>query len=157
LKTLCGQEGQELSERVICAASHKERVILLTQFLTRKLNTGQERYHKIISCIQQVINSSHMETVASLAEECNYSRKQFERKFKEYSGFSPKHFLILTRFRNALKTHRQTDTLSQLAVRCGYFDQAHFIHDFHKLSGHNPRDFFQQHSDIADFRLTRAS
>jgi AraC-like DNA-binding protein len=33
--------------------------------------------------------------------------------------------------------------LYQLAFESGYFDQAHFVHDFKNLTGTTPSDFFK--------------
>jgi AraC-like DNA-binding protein len=54
----------------------------------------------------------------------------------------------VTRFLNIchhLKDHSGA-TLSQLALECGFFDQAHFIREFKAFSGYSPKAFFAQHA-----------
>jgi AraC-like DNA-binding protein len=39
-----------------------------------------------------------------------------------------------------------------MAYDCGYYDQSHFIHDFRMFSGYNPKAFFKNQKDAADYR-----
>lgn len=67
------------------------------------------------------------------------SLRQFERKFKKITGFSPKHFHRISRFEKATDTCRQANLkMTDIAYRFGYFDQAHFTKDFKQFSGFTP-------------------
>jgi AraC-like DNA-binding protein len=55
-------------------------------------------------------------------------------------GLTPKLFCRVRRFQRVLRrigTGRPVEWAA-VAVDCGYFDQAHFIRDFHAFSGINP-------------------
>jgi AraC-like DNA-binding protein len=81
------------------------------------------------------------------------SAKRFIERFKAQVGVSPKRYCRIRRFQRALaRAHRgQPVDWSQVALDCGYYDQAHFIHEFRWFSGLTPtayqafRTAFQNH------------
>ncbi|HTD40430.1 MAG TPA: helix-turn-helix domain-containing protein, partial [Mucilaginibacter sp.] len=74
------------------------------------------------------------------------------RKFKIYSGFSPKMYLRLTRLQNALKQYGHDKTLTQIAYECGYYDQSHFIHDVKAFTGYHPGFYFSGNAEGTEYR-----
>ncbi len=60
--------------------------------------------------------------------------------FRDETGFTPKVFCRIRRFHRALDRMegRKSVEWANVALDCGYFDQAHFIHDFRAFSGINP-------------------
>jgi AraC-like DNA-binding protein len=71
------------------------------------------------------------------------SNRQLVRKFGNSIGLSPKEFTRIIKFigsLNYLKTNRNNN-LAEAAHSCGYYDQAHFIHDFKEYSGLTPSQF----------------
>jgi methylphosphotriester-DNA--protein-cysteine methyltransferase len=55
-------------------------------------------------------------------------------------GLTPKRFARVRRFGRVLQSIElgRPVAWSQVAASCGYFDQAHLIHDFREFSGMNP-------------------
>lgn len=142
LKDLAGAEGRELEEQMMLAPGNAHRVTILTRFLEKRLCSFTHE-PPVFSAIRQVIASMGEERVDGLAEKVNLSRRQFERKFKEYSGFSPKLYSRIARFQAAIRQYRNnTRSLTEIALECGYYDQSHFIHDFKSFSGYHPRQYF---------------
>ena len=103
-----------------------------------------------------LVESNVVTSIPSLVNDFNLSRRQFERKFKEYSGFSPKEFFKIVRFKNAMKeSARGEKSLAQIAIECGYYDQSHFTHEFKKYSGYSPREYSLNNLEAPDPRATR--
>jgi AraC-like DNA-binding protein len=65
-------------------------------------------------------------------------------------GLSPKLFCRVQRFQQVLKIVRREREVdwAEIALGCGYFDQAHFIHDFHAFSGINPSKYLANYKDF---------
>jgi AraC-like DNA-binding protein len=63
--------------------------------------------------------------------------------FRDETGFTPKVFCRIRRFQQALgrMENRKSVEWANVALDCGYFDQAHFIHDFRAFSGINPSSY----------------
>ena len=69
------------------------------------------------------------------------TERQLERVFKEKIGLSPKEFINLTRFQNALNAIKSRDSnisLSDIAFDCGYYDHAHLSNEIKKYSSFSP-------------------
>lgn len=71
------------------------------------------------------------------------SERRLSQVFREQVGMSPKAWCRIQRFQTAVKDlHRGTEvSWADLALRCGYYDQAHFINDFRAFSGINPTTY----------------
>jgi AraC-like DNA-binding protein len=68
------------------------------------------------------------------------SKRRFIQMFDERVGLTPKLFCRVRRFHRALRLIARGGPIkwADLAVDCGYFDQAHFIHDFTDFCGLSP-------------------
>jgi len=81
--------------------------------------------------------------VADLASQLHLSARQVERVFNERVGLSPKVFLRIVRFQEVLGGLRSEAPdagrpWAEIAVRHGFYDQAHFIRDFKAFVGESP-------------------
>jgi AraC-like DNA-binding protein len=58
-------------------------------------------------------------------------------------GLAPKLFCRVRRFQKVVRmiSAGQPVDWAEVALTCGYFDQAHFIHDFRAFSGINPTSY----------------
>ena len=91
--------------------------------------------------------------IAAVTDAIGMSAKRFIERFKAEVGVSPKHYCRIRRFQRAVtRAHRgQIVDWPQVALECGYYDQAHFIHEFRSFAGLTPtgyqgsRTAFQNH------------
>lgn len=154
--TLWGTEGGILEEKVMLANTFEDRVQHVSEFLLGKIISMRNHEKVFAQQIRYVTESCMVRSINSFAHDCNLSRRQFERKFKELSGFSPKDFLNITRFKHALKEiERGNNSLAQIAFNSGYYDQSHFSNEFKKLSGYTPKEFMLNLPPSTDIRATR--
>jgi transcriptional regulator GlxA family with amidase domain len=71
------------------------------------------------------------------------SQRRAAQLFHEQIGVSPKTFHRVRRFQRTLlrlRGVRQADW-AELAVECGYYDQAHLSHDFRQIAGMTPSGY----------------
>lgn len=156
LHSALGKSGKELEERIMLAPDNKVRHRILTDFLEDLLhNSDDYNYnHSTISAIRYIIHSRNTHMVRDLANHYNLSERQFQRKFREYSGFSPKKFMRIVRFGDACNYYKDADNklLTQIAYECGYYDQSHFIKDFKTFSGYHPAEYFSGNAEGTEWR-----
>lgn len=151
--TLLGREGQLLEQKIYTASDHQQRAMLLSQFIIQQLARSRETQSPVFASIRQILFSSTALSIPALADNCFLSRRQFERKFIHYAGYSPKQFQRIARFNAVIKGfEQQPGSLTEIAHHCGYYDQSHFIHDFRLFSGYSPKAFFTHQKDAADYR-----
>ncbi len=120
------------------------RVFLVT--LVRRYGTYDENatggfdlddYATILSHIEARLDAKI--TPAGLAELVGMSEATFARKFKQRTGQSPMAFVKEARLRAALIfLHDGQLSLGEIAIRCGFADQAHFSRVFRKAHGRTP-------------------
>lgn len=156
IKTLCGKEGEILEEKIMLATNNDQRLKLVTDFLEVRLKNVKTEFINICASIKTISNSYQAVSVNALASKNFLSVRQFERRFREFSGFNPKLFLRITRFNSLLNKPFQNKTLTEIAFDFGYYDQSHFIHDFQKFSGSNPKEYFKPETLFATDRGTVA-
>lgn len=94
-----------------------------------------------------------MTSIAAVTAAIGLSTKRFIERFKVEVGVTPKRYCRIRRFQRAVaRAHRgrQVDW-TEVALDCGYFDQAHFIHEFRSFAGLTPTGYlaartpFQNH------------
>jgi AraC-like DNA-binding protein len=78
--------------------------------------------------------------IARITDAVALSPKRFIERFKTDVGVTPKRYCRLLRFQRAVATAHRAAPIDwrALALACGYFDQAHMIHEFREFSGLTP-------------------
>lgn len=154
IKTLCGKEGEILEEKIKLAVDNYQRIKMVFDFLETRLKNVRTEFSVLCSSINSISNSYQAVSVKKLASNNFLSVRQFERRFKEFSGFSPKQFLRIARFNSLLNKPFQNRHLAEIALDFGYYDESHFSHDFKRFSGFNPKEYFNPETLIATDRGT---
>lgn len=132
-----------LSEKLAYANSLRERIITLEEFITRHLINNRELDSIVDRALHIIYSRKGNIRISELAGKLQISNRQLSRKFNSLVGISPKTFCKIVRFQNILKVlpgASAKDFLS-IALECGYYDQSHFIQQFHSLSGLSPSRF----------------
>lgn len=90
------------------------------------------------------LEASHgARSIGALSRDLACSRKTLIQRFHAQVGLSPKVVAGIFRFAHAIKHIRAADEegWADLAIGCGYYDQAHFNRDFRRYTGRTPREF----------------
>jgi AraC-like DNA-binding protein len=82
-------------------------------------------------------------SVAACARSVGVSERRLSQVFREEVGLAPKMWCRIHRFQAAMRAlHAGVDVpWSELALRCGYYDQSHFANDFRAFSGIDPTTY----------------
>lgn len=91
-------------------------------------------------------------SIDALAQELGVHRRSLERRFERHVGLAPKSLARIARFQRVFQcTLDARVAWADVALDCGYFDQAHLIRDFRELAGETPAALFER-----DLALTAA-
>lgn len=118
----------------------------------RRLRTDGARDAELEEAVRSLAKDGAAVTVEELAMNCGLARRQFERRFKACTGFSPALFQRILRFQ---RTYRLLENgvarnLTDVALEAGYFDQSHFIRDFKRFGGMDPKQYFRHAPEKVD-------
>lgn len=81
-------------------------------------------------------------SIQKLAERCQMSVRQFERKFKHHLRTSPQQFIMKMRVHAACDALRMTaKPIAEVAVDLGFYDQSSFTRHFHRHMGITPLQY----------------
>lgn len=143
LNTLLGHEGIILNEKIALASTTQQRIKILSEYFISIMNKEKLKDTLITHAIKEIKQSNGITRINELASDFYLSPKQFGRRFKEFSGFSPKMYARIIRFESAIKNYSNFSNFTELAYANGYYDQAHFIHEFNSFTGFSPKEFWK--------------
>lgn len=87
-------------------------------------------------------------SIRHLCERAGVTNKHMVEQFKRHVGLSPKLLGRVFRFQRAIEEVRGRRPVdwTEVAHACGYYDQAHFNHEFKELSGSTPSEYLARHT-----------
>ncbi|HSU36975.1 MAG TPA: helix-turn-helix domain-containing protein [Propionibacteriaceae bacterium] len=127
-------------ERLDWAAGAEQRADELRAILIRHRRAVPPDPDQLGPLLARMEADSDLVRVEQLVELTGWSMRTLQRRFRVQLGVTPKQ--VLSRFRlqeAAWQLEREPDLeLADLAVRLGWYDQAHFSRDFRLLLGETP-------------------
>jgi AraC-like DNA-binding protein len=142
VETLLGRAGSELCERLADAPDWPARFALLDAVLGARLARDPRPPGDVVHAWHRLAATHGGVSIAGLAGELGWSRRQFGARFREHVGLAPKPAARVLRFRRAVELLERDDgtRLAEIAQDCGYYDQAHLNRDFRAFAGSSPGD-----------------
>jgi len=146
----------EISERarteIRNSTTSEERVDVLRHLMAELVEKSQGGNPYIQLAANRIFEEKGQTAITELLEEAPMSRRNFERKFLEEVGVSPKTFAKIRRFGYtcSLMAGDRNANLMDVLHRGGYYDQSHFIKDFKCFSGRTPRTYSRTNQELAN-------
>lgn len=135
----------ELQQQLGTTQHTATRLHYLEQWLLRQLQQAAAELGPIQHILPLLLQHQHltMPSVTELSAQVNLSRRQFERKFMQQVGLTPGQLKLLQRVRHArqLINLSPQHALTDVALSSGFYDQAHFIHQFRRITGQTPGQY----------------
>lgn len=146
LETLWGSEAINLYHRLLETPNTQRRFQILEMALLKRLIEPKTQ-HQAVTYALRVFQQNYLsQTIADVSHQIGISQTRFIQVFRETVGLTPKKFTRIQRFRLLLNMIAQdhSPNWADMAVRCGYFDQAHLINEFRTLAGITPTTYVPQ-------------
>jgi AraC-like DNA-binding protein len=146
LDTFWGSAAEALRSRVLEAKSDVSRFAIVERFLLARLRGSAPRSSAVEFALAQFQDASRLVSVGEVVGRTGTSARRFIAEFREQVGLAPKTFCRVTRFRQVISRIALASDVdwAQTALSCGYYDQAHFIHEFRAFSGISPSGYLRQ-------------
>lgn len=115
----------------------------LNEFFLSRLRNNNQPTQKIIPMLNKLESMKGVLSVERLASELRISYKILYRKFIDELGISPKTYLKIIRFNRACYLLNQTSkpNVTEIVLKCGYYDQPHFVREFKSIMKESPRHY----------------
>ncbi len=146
LECLWGFAAGEIRERLLAARNLNEMFAIAERELLRRLSRPLALHPAVAFARREFCAAPQMPTVARVVQKTGISQRRFIQLFHEQVGLTPKAFCRVRRFQSVLlSVHGAKEAeWAQVALDCGYFDQAHLNHDFRAFSGVTPGEYLRR-------------
>jgi AraC-like DNA-binding protein len=114
-------------------------------------DSSSDLEHALDASVSFLHASGGRAPIERLASHAGLSRRQFERRFSEHVGLSPRLFGRIIRFQRAFRL-LGTESGAAIAARCGFADQAHLVREVHRFAGVTPTLLAEAEGMTAFFR-----
>lgn len=142
-RDVLGPIASEIEQRLADAASFGERVDIATEYLLQHV-TGGVAPDAVAIAANRVLSDCGTLRIRDAAAIAGLSIRQFERRFCEQVGVTPKRYARITMFQSALhaKLAIPKRAWTEIAHESGYYDQMHMVHEFERFTGESPTEYF---------------
>jgi AraC-like DNA-binding protein len=136
------RESRALTERLTAAHGWEARFRELDSFLAPRAGDGWRVPAQVLYSFDRLQRTRGRITVGALVMETGWSRRHLIARFREHVGLTPGTLARILRFRRALGLVEVGRIgLAEIALACGYYDQAHLDRDFRAFAGGPPTDY----------------
>src|SRR5688572_26184287 len=153
LDLIWGKLVDEIREQLQSIESHDEKLSALEAFLLARAHRSLEAHRLISFAVHQLQHSPQFLAIRDLANTIGITQKHLISQFEKVVGLRPKSFARVCKFQKVVNILEQQKQIEWVAIAsdCGYYDQAHFIHEFQAFSGLNPSTYLAQRGDYVNF------
>lgn len=149
LDALWGRKAANSRDRLLEAGMVEAMFRVLERDLLARLDRPPTRHPAVAFALEEFRSVPHGRTVSEVTARTGLSPRRFIQSFSEEVGLTPKLFCRVRRFQEALRLCAGEERIrfGELALACGYFDQAHFIRDFRAFSGLSPTAYLKHRGE----------
>ena len=151
LHSLWPEEARALTA-AIARADSPERIEIAQRFVAERIALHAVNIDEPIARAAAEIEAQQGRcSVEDIIGRSGLGRRQFERRFRDAVGLSPKRFANVLRLRSVfevLQANPRSDW-TDAALAAGYFDQSHLIREFRRFVGCTPAQFVAAQTTFA--------
>jgi len=130
---------------------------VLERWFTLEARRPLKHHPAVVFALEEVQRAAGVLSIREMAEQVGLSQRRFIQIFREQVGMTPKLLCRLQRFQGVIHAIRKRDAMEKrdgidwvdIALLGGYFDQAHFIHEFQEFSALTPGEYMSLRTEHA--------
>lgn len=139
-------EMRQIQYQLVEATNYQQMISSVEGFLVNQYRRLKPVIYRFDGVFERLLNVNQPVSIDYLADQSCLSPRQFERRFRERIGMSPKLFARISRFSQAFRLKDRHPQLSWLdvALHCQYYDFQHLVRDFREFADTTPTQLLQQ-------------
>jgi AraC-like DNA-binding protein len=143
LDELLGRRADELVGRLWDQPGWERRFELLDRLIGARVVEARPPSTGVAWAWRRLRETRGRAAVGGLAAELGWSHRRLIAGFREQVGMPPKTIGRVLRFEHVSRALMETPEprLAEVALDCGYYDQAHLNRDFRQFAGTTPSEF----------------
>lgn len=120
-----------------------EKLKHIDSYLVRMLKYVFDIDRQTAYAVELVRKTGGLLSLEKVAESSCLSLRHLERKFSLAIGVTPKMFSRIVKLNHAISYLKDNseESISSVAIACGYYDHSHFIKEFNMFTGDSPSHF----------------
>ncbi|MGL6161154.1 DUF6597 domain-containing transcriptional factor [Microbulbifer sp.] len=160
LRALFGGEFERIIDGVFGKPEFESFVRLMENHLLRQLQSAgtHARGYRLVERAVRALFLPEPPAIKALCAELGVSDRHLQSRFRRHTGLSPKQLTKMIRFQKSFQYLADPRlSLTEVAQHCGYYDHAHFAHDFKSLAGLSPSQYLCTDRPLTGFFLAAES
>lgn len=139
-EAILNPEIHKVQERMENATSYENIVQIAEEYLWKRIQNLKADFYPIDKVARLISENPSATTIENMASHACLSISQFERRFIQLTGITPKLFTRINRFYKAYQLKDQNPKMDwlRIAIEAGYYDYQHLVKDFKQFSNVTP-------------------
>lgn len=147
-KEICSQLDN-LANELFYKKTFNQQVEIILAWILEKIPSNNLQYS--VNRVQKLMSYKclHNLTVKKLSEEICLSDRQLRRFSQDWLGMNTEEFILYNKYLNCLQLlHHSKQTLTEIGLEAGYYDQSHFIREFKSYTDLTPKQYREANTDL---------
>ncbi|UZR94417.1 helix-turn-helix domain-containing protein [Chondrinema litorale] len=127
----------------ITHTNFEKRLSQVLKVLVEKYTSPMRFNFQTRNLFQEFINETTFEkfSLSKTAHQFGISKFKFLRLFKNETGLTPNHYILLKRIEKSKKMLKEGKPVFDVAIDCNFYDKSHFYKNFKRFTGVNPSEY----------------
>ncbi len=140
-KAFFSAEDLDLFSHIFNETNLTKRSAVIEEFLLSKLKSFDKK--NLQSAISYIHSMEGLTTVKEVLKHTQCSERKLYKLFMDHFGITPRWYIRIFKIRKAINLvmHNPLLSLTEVAYRCGYSDQSHFIKEAKSMCNVLPKTF----------------
>lgn len=137
-----------LADELLHRQSFSRQVESIMKWIHRKISTSKnhatQRAHRLHGLVQ-----THNLTVKRLSQEICLSDRQLRRFSQDWLGMNTEEVILYNKYLRSLHLlHHSKQSLTEIGLEAGYYDQSHFLREFKSYTDLTPKQYREANAEF---------
>lgn len=144
-EAVLGSGISEIYEQMVNTNCYESLIQIVEEYLSKSIQKLKKDDQPIDKIAQLITQNPSNYTVDKMADLACLSISQFERRFVQQLGITPKFYARINRFYQAyqIKDHNPEADWFSVAIKTGYYDYQHLVKDFKEFAHTSPHSLIE--------------